>query len=86
MVIFGSICSGIEAASVAWEPIGWRAAFLSEIEAFPRAVLNAHYPAVPLHGDFTTINAGEYESIDVLVGGTPCQDRDYILAITGSKM
>jgi DNA (cytosine-5)-methyltransferase 1 len=70
---FGSVCSGIEAASVAWHPLGWRAAFLSEIEAFPRAVLSHHYPEVPLHGDFTTIAAGEYEPIDLLVGGTPCQ-------------
>lgn len=70
---FGSVCSGIEAASVAWHPLGWRASFLSEIEAFPRAVLSQHYPEVPLHGDFTTIRAGEYEPIDLLVGGTPCQ-------------
>lgn len=70
---FGSVCSGIEAASVAWHPLGWRASFLSEIEAFPRAVLSHHYPEVPLHGDFTTIRAGEYDPIDLLVGGTPCQ-------------
>src|SRR3954469_13800064 len=70
---FGSVCSGIEAASVAWHPLGWRAAFLSEIEPFPRAVLQHHYPTVPLHGDFTTIQAGEYDPIDLLVGGTPCQ-------------
>ncbi|CAH1670633.1 MULTISPECIES: DNA cytosine methyltransferase [unclassified Chelatococcus] len=70
---FGSVCSGIEAASVAWHPLGWRAAFVSEIEKFPRAVLAHHYPDVPLHGDFTTIQAGDYEPIDLLVGGTPCQ-------------
>jgi DNA (cytosine-5)-methyltransferase 1 len=70
---YGSVCSGIEAASVAWHPLGWRASFLSEIEAFPRAVLSHHYPETPLHGDFTTIKAGEYEPIDLLVGGTPCQ-------------
>jgi len=73
VMIYGSVCSGIEAASVAWHPLGWRASFLSEIEAFPRAVLSHHYPTVPLHGDFTTIRAGEYEPIDLLVGGTPCQ-------------
>lgn len=72
-MIYGSVCSGIEAASVAWHPLGWRAAFLSEIEAFPRAILQHHYPEVPLHGDFTTIRADEYEPIDLLVGGTPCQ-------------
>jgi site-specific DNA-cytosine methylase len=64
---FGSICSGIEAASVAWHPLGWRAAFLSEVAPFPRAVLAHHYPDVPLHGDFTTIEAGHYAAIDVLV-------------------
>jgi DNA (cytosine-5)-methyltransferase 1 len=73
MLRFGSVCSGIGAASCAWHPLGWRASFLSEIEAFPRAVLQHHYPEVPLHGDFTTIQAGEYEPIDLLVGGTPCQ-------------
>jgi DNA (cytosine-5)-methyltransferase 1 len=72
-VIYGSVCSGIEAASVAWHPLGWRAAFLSEIEPFPRAVLAHRFPNVPLHGDFTTIEAGQYEPIDLLVGGTPCQ-------------
>jgi DNA (cytosine-5)-methyltransferase 1 len=72
-LVYGSVCSGIEAASVAWHPLGWRAAFLSEIEPFPRAALAHHYPDVPLHGDFTTIEAGQYEPIDLLVGGTPCQ-------------
>jgi DNA (cytosine-5)-methyltransferase 1 len=72
-MIYGSVCSGIEAATVAWEPLGWRASFFSEIEAFPRAVLHHRFPHVPLHGDFTTIKADEYEPIDLLVGGTPCQ-------------
>jgi len=72
-MIYGSVCSGIEAASVAWHPLGWRASFLSEIEAFPHSVLTHHYPDTPLHGDFTTIQAGQYEPIDLLVGGTPCQ-------------
>ena len=71
-VRYGSVCSGIEAATVAWHPLGWKPAFFSEIEAFPRAVLKHHYPNVPLHGDFTTIQAGDYEPIDLLVGGTPC--------------
>lgn len=72
-MIFGSVCSGIEAASVAWHPLGWRASFYSEIDAFPRAVLRHHYPTVPLHGDFTTIEKDMYEPIDLLCGGTPCQ-------------
>ena len=58
---------------MAWHPLGWKAAFFSEIEAFPRAVLQHHYPDVPLHGDFTTIGADQYGPIDLLVGGTPCQ-------------
>ncbi len=72
-MIYGSVCSGIEAATAAWHPLGWKASFFSEIEAFPRSVLAHHYPETPLHGDFTTIKAGEYEPIDLLVGGTPCQ-------------
>jgi DNA (cytosine-5)-methyltransferase 1 len=68
-----SVCSGIEAATVAWHPLGWMPAAFSEIEAFPRAVLAHHYPEVPLHGDFTTIGADDYGPIDLLVGGTPCQ-------------
>jgi DNA (cytosine-5)-methyltransferase 1 len=68
-----SVCSGIEAATVAWHPLGWQAAAFSEIEAFPRAVLQHRWPDVPLHGDFTTIKGDEYGSVDLLVGGTPCQ-------------
>mgnify|MGYP007071585731 CR=1 FL=1 len=70
---YGSVCSGIEAATVAWHPLGWKPAFFSEIDKFPRAVLQHHYPHVPLHGDFTAIRGDEYEPIDLLVGGTPCQ-------------
>lgn len=70
---YGSVCSGIEAATAAWHPLGWEPAFFSEIEPFPRAVLAHHYPNVPCHGDFTTIGADEYGPIDLLVGGTPCQ-------------
>ena len=70
---YGSVCSGIEAATVAWHSLGWVPSFFSEIEKFPREVLAHHYPDVPLHGDFTTIGANQYGSIDLLVGGTPCQ-------------
>lgn len=69
---YGSVCSGIEAASVAW-PSNWEPAFFAEIDKFPRAVLRHHYPDVSLHGDFTTIGAEDYGPIDILVGGTPCQ-------------
>lgn len=72
-MIYGSVCSGIEAATHAWHPLGWKASFFSEIEEFPRKVLEHHYPHVPLHGDFTTIKEGDYEPIKLLVGGTPCQ-------------
>lgn len=74
---FGSVCSGIEAASVAWNPLGWGAAWLSEIEPFPCAVLAQHYPGVPNLGDMTLlpdlIRAGQVEAPDILCGGTPCQ-------------
>ena len=71
---FGSVCSGIEAASVAWHPLGWTAAWLSEIEPFPCAVLKHHYPDVPNLGDMTKFKEWKIESnIDVFVGGTPCQ-------------
>ncbi len=76
-VKFGSVCSGIEAASVAWNPIGWEAAWLSEIEPFPSAVLRHHYPDVPNLGDMTLlparISSGEVEAPDVFCGGTTCQ-------------
>jgi len=76
-VRFGSVCSGIEAASVAFEPLGWKAAWFSEIEPFPSAVLAIHYPTVPNLGDMTKIAeriaAGEVEAPDMLCGGTPCQ-------------
>lgn len=69
---YGSVCSGIEAASVAWHPLGWTPAWFCEIEPFPSAVLRHHYPEVPNHGDFTKLERPA--AIDLLVGGTPCQD------------
>jgi DNA (cytosine-5)-methyltransferase 1 len=73
-LVYGSVCSGIEAATVAWEPLGWRPAFLAEIEPFPSAVLAHHYPAVLNLGDMTAIDGSAWRGqIDVLVGGTPCQ-------------
>jgi len=74
---YGSVCSGIEAATVAWHPLGWRAAWFAEIEPFPSAVLAHHYPEVPNLVDMTAIArrilTGEVVAPDVLVGGTPCQ-------------
>lgn len=76
-MIYGSICSGIEAATVAWEPLGWKAAWFSEIEAFPSAVLAERWPEVVNLGDMTKIaaavRAGDVQAPDVMVGGTPCQ-------------
>ncbi|WP_367354205.1 DNA cytosine methyltransferase [Agrobacterium pusense] len=70
---FLSVCSGIEAASVAWHPLGWKAVAFSEIEKFPSAVLKHHYPDVPNLGDFTKIDAKTLGRVDILAGGTPCQ-------------
>ncbi|KKM93811.1 hypothetical protein LCGC14_1204760 [marine sediment metagenome] len=73
---YGSVCSGIEAATVAWKPLGWEPAWFSEIEKFPCAVLKHHYRDVPNLGDITKITEAqldEHGPIDVLVGGTPCQ-------------
>lgn len=85
---FGSVCSGIEAASVAWEPLGWHPAFFSEIEPFPCAVLAERFGSnlpgqslprngVPNLGDMTKFERWQddagIDGIDLLVGGTPCQ-------------
>ena len=71
---YGSVCSGIEAATAAWHQLGWQAQWFSEIENFPSAVLQHHYPDVPNYGDMTKFKEWPNdESIDLLVGGTPCQ-------------
>lgn len=74
---YGSVCSGIEAATLAWKPLGMRATWFAEIEAFPSAVLAHHYPNTPNLGDMTKLGAlvlaGKIAAPDVLVGGTPCQ-------------
>lgn len=76
-MIFGSVCSGIEAATVAWHDLGWRAAWLAEIDKFASAVLAHHYPTVPNLGDMTQIArailASQVPAPDILCGGTPCQ-------------
>jgi DNA (cytosine-5)-methyltransferase 1 len=68
-----SVCSGIEAATVAWHRFGWEPVAFSEIEAFPAAVLAYHYPSVPNWGDMTAFKEWPDADVDVLVGGTPCQ-------------
>ncbi|WP_071990605.1 MT-A70 family methyltransferase [Yersinia pseudotuberculosis] len=74
---YGSVCSGIEAASLAWESLGWVPAWFSEIEPFPSAVLAYRWPTVTNLGDMTKIaelvRSGSVEAPDILVGGTPCQ-------------
>lgn len=110
-MIYGSVCSGVEAASVAWHDLGWNPSFFAEVEPFPCKVLSERFgasrPLKPLDpsesglsekeikqrnnwikaysdmpqegsiinaGDFTKIQGDEYAAIDLLVGGTPCQD------------
>jgi len=70
---FLSVCSGIEAASVAWQPLGWHAVAFSEIEPFPCAVLAHHYPNTPNWGDMTKFKEWPDATVDLLCGGTPCQ-------------
>jgi DNA (cytosine-5)-methyltransferase 1 len=74
---FGSVCSGIEAASVAWNSLGWHATWFSEIEPYPCSALAHHYPDVANLGDMTTlpglIRVSAIEAPEVLCGGTPCQ-------------
>lgn len=92
-----SVCSGIEAASVAWKPLGWTPVGYSEIEPFPRAVLEQRHGAVPvdwdhewtegqnyapLFGDFTKIEEKHVGPVDLLVGGTPCQS----FSIAGKRL
>ena len=68
-----SICSGIEACTVAWHPLGWTPQGFAEIESFRSEVLKYHYPEVKNYGDFTKIQKKDFkEKTDVLVGGTPC--------------
>jgi DNA (cytosine-5)-methyltransferase 1 len=69
-----SVCSGVEAATVAWHDLGWTPVAFSEIDKFPSEVLAHHYPNVPNVGDMTKYKEWNLnESIDLLVGGTPCQ-------------
>ena len=72
---YGSVCSGVEAATAAWHDLGWKPQWFSEIEKFPSAVLAHHYPDVPNFGDMTQYKdwPTNEHPIDLLVGGTPCQ-------------
>lgn len=81
----GSVCSGIEAASVAWRKLGIEFAWFSEISPFPMRFLDARYPQVPNIGDLRTIpekiKSGEVPTADIICGGTPCQ----AFSLTGHK-
>jgi DNA (cytosine-5)-methyltransferase 1 len=70
-----SVCSGVEAASVAWKGLGWNPLGFSEIEKFPSEVLQHHYPNVPNLGDMNNYKEWNFgkRSVDLVVGGTPCQ-------------
>ena len=70
-----SVCSGVEAATVAWHKLGWNPVAFSEIEKFPSEVLAHHYPGVPNLGDMSNYKEWNFgkKTIDLLVGGTPCQ-------------
>ena len=74
---YGSVCSGVEAATVAWHPLGWEPQWFSEIEKFPSAVLQHHYPDTPNHGDMTQFKEwpdDRSNGVELIVGGPPCQD------------
>ena len=68
-----SVCSGIEAASAAWGVMGWTPVAFSEVKAFPSAVLAERHPGVPNLGDMTKFKDWPDATVDLLVGGTPCQ-------------
>ena len=76
-----SVCSGIEAASAAWEPLGWQAAGFSEIDPFACAVLAHRFPETENYGDMTDFRTWDIAMFDVLVGGTPCQS----FSVAGSR-
>ena len=69
-----SLFSGIEAATVAWEPLGWKPVCFAEFDEFPSAVLAERYPEVPNIGDVTKMDWKKYRNkVDLVVGGSPCQ-------------
>ena len=85
-----SICSGIEAASAAWMPLGWTPVAFSEIEPFPCRALAHHHPNVPNWGDMTKYEEWPDAAIDLLCGGTPCQSfsvagYDHVITLIGER-
>lgn len=82
---YGSVCSGVESATLAWQPLGWKAAWFAETAPFPSAVLAQRWPQVRNMGDMRTlaerVRGGEIAAPDILVGGTPCQ----AFSVAGSR-
>ena len=73
-VRYASLFSGVEAATVAWHPLGWEPVLFAEFDAFPSAVLAHHYPDIPNVGDVTQYDWKQHKGeIDLIVGGSPCQ-------------
>lgn len=68
-----SVCSGIEAASVAWKPLGWNPIAFSEIDKFASSVLAHHWPEVPNLGDMKNYEKWISIEPELIIGGTPCQ-------------
>jgi DNA (cytosine-5)-methyltransferase 1 len=74
MMTYGSVCTGSHCEQIAFDrALGWRCAFVSEIDPHAASVIRYHDPEVPNAGDFTTIQPNDYAAIDLLCGGTPCQ-------------
>ena len=76
---FGSVCSGIEGASVALSPLGWECRWLYEVDPFCCSVLRFHYSKVTNYGDAS--QRLQPEPVDLVVGGTPCQS----FSVTGNR-
>ena len=73
-LVYGSVFSGIEAATVAWHRLAWQPAFFSEIDPFCCALLAHHYPGVANLGDINRHEDWPNATVDLIVGGSPCQD------------
>ena len=73
MASYLSVCSGIEATTVAWKPLGFLPVGFSETDKFTSEVLQYHYPNVPNLGDMTNYKEWQIEKPDIVIGGTPCQ-------------
>ena len=73
-----SVCSGIEAVSVAWTPLGFKPVSFSEIEKFPCELLKQKYTAVPNYGDMTHYEKWDIEQFDILITGQTVPQKYYL--------